>query len=70
VLIKILPFIWSYCVIHYYVFACSVPAQETMLQVIRQSKRGAVTLLYGARDPHINHAVVLQAYLQEKGAAI
>lgn len=44
----------------------SAAAQAAARQVILQSKNAAVTLLYGARDPQINHAVVLQAYLEEK----
>lgn len=30
-------------------------------------KRNDVTLLYGARDPHVNHAVVLAEFLSERG---
>ena len=30
------------------------------------ARRGRVTLLYGARDPKINHAVVLQSILRGK----
>ncbi|HTH95947.1 MAG TPA: DUF488 family protein [Stellaceae bacterium] len=31
-----------------------------------KGKHGAVTLLYGAHDPEINHAVVLKAVLDER----
>lgn len=41
-------------------------AQSAARQVMLQSRGAAVTLLYGAKDPQINHAVVLQAYLEEK----
>ncbi|MEA5016360.1 MAG: DUF488 family protein [Candidatus Limiplasma sp.] len=40
-------------------------AQAAAEQVVFQSKEGNVTLLYGAKDPQINHAVVLKAYLEE-----
>lgn len=46
----------------------SAEAQAAARQVILQSKAGMVTLLYGAKDPQINHAVVLKAYLDEKSA--
>lgn len=41
-------------------------AQAAARQVIVQSKAHTVTLLYGAKDPQINHAVILKAYLEEK----
>jgi len=44
----------------------NVKAQAKAQQIILQSKRNVVTLLYGAKDPQINHAVVLRAYLDEK----
>lgn len=40
-------------------------AQTAAQQVLRQSMDGTVTLLYGARDPMINHAVVLKEYLEK-----
>lgn len=41
-------------------------AQETAGQVILQSRENTVTLLYGAKDPQINHAVILKEYLEFK----
>ena len=46
----------------------SAEAQAAAQEVILQSKAGMVTLLYGAKDPQINHAVVLKTYLDEKSA--
>ncbi len=40
-------------------------AQAAARQLLLQSRTGTVTLLYGARDPQINHAVVLKAYLDD-----
>ena len=38
------------------------------LAELRKLGRGAlVTLLYGARDPHVNHALVLQSVLRKAG---
>ena len=45
-------------------------AQEAARQVILQSKENTVTLLYGAKDPQLNHAIVLRAYLYEKSKAV
>jgi uncharacterized protein YeaO (DUF488 family) len=40
------------------------------LAELRKLGRGAlVTLLYGARDPAVNHAVVLQSVLRKQGSA-
>ena len=40
------------------------------LAQLRKLGRGAlVTLLYGARDPQVNHALVLQSVLRNAGAA-
>lgn len=41
-------------------------AQAAARQVILQSKATMVTLLYGAKDPQINHAVILKEYLESK----
>lgn len=41
-------------------------AQVAARQVILQSKENMVTLLYGAKDPQINHAVILKQYLESK----
>ena len=41
-------------------------AQAAARQVIHQSKENMVTLLYGAKDPQINHAVILKEYLESK----
>lgn len=40
--------------------------QAAARQVILQSKATMVTLLYGAKDPQINHAVILKDYLESK----
>jgi len=37
-----------------------------LAQLRKLGKRRTVTLLYGARDPKINHAVVLQSALRRK----
>lgn len=41
----------------------SPEAQEAAHKVKDLSKKHTVTLLYGAKDPHINHALVLKAYI-------
>jgi len=38
--------------------------KETILQIIEKTKDKGVTLLYGAKDKEMNHAVVLQEYLK------
>lgn len=43
------------------------PAVDQLLQVL--DEHPVVTLLYGARDRTVNHAVVLQRYLLERAAA-
>jgi uncharacterized protein YeaO (DUF488 family) len=40
-------------------------AQAKARQILQQSHQGTVTLLYAAKDPYINHAVVLRDYLEE-----
>ena len=40
-------------------------AQIAARQILLRSGTGAVTLLYGAKDPEINHAVVLKEYLEQ-----
>lgn len=47
----------------------SPEAQAAVREIIQQSRVQTVTLLYGAKDPHINHAVVLLDYLEEKSQA-
>lgn len=44
-------------------------AQAELRQIIEQSRQQTVTLLYGAKDPHLNQAVVLRDYLEEKARA-
>jgi uncharacterized protein YeaO (DUF488 family) len=39
------------------------PAPKALL--LRANKRKSLTLVYAAKDPEINHARVLQAYLQK-----
>lgn len=41
-------------------------AQEEIRALIEQSKKGMVTLLYAAKDPKINHAVILKEYIEQK----
>ncbi|WP_284751937.1 DUF488 family protein [Arthrobacter sp. efr-133-R2A-120] len=43
------------------------PAVEQVLELAAAEKR--VTLLYGARDPEVNHARVLREFLLRTGAA-
>ncbi|MGI6162175.1 MAG: DUF488 domain-containing protein [Christensenellales bacterium] len=50
--------------------AASAEAQAAARQVILQSKESTVTLLYAAKDPQINHAIILKAYLDEKSKTI
>lgn len=40
---------------------------EPVAQLCALAKRHDVTLLYGARDPHANQAVVLAEFLAERG---
>lgn len=44
----------------------SPPAQEEVEKILHKSEKGVVTLLYGAKDPQINQAVVLKEYLDKK----
>jgi uncharacterized protein YeaO (DUF488 family) len=45
-------------------------SQAPLLQQLRQrARRQRVTLLYGARDPRVNHAVVLRDVLRRSSAA-
>lgn len=41
----------------------SNPAVDVLRDLAR--RHGTVTLLYAARDPHVNHALVLRDYLDE-----
>lgn len=41
-------------------------AQKDIQKVIVQSEKGMVTLLYAAKDPKINHAIILKNYIEEK----
>ena len=45
-------------------------AQAAARQVILQSKESMVTLLYGAKDPKVNHAVILKEYLESKALSL
>jgi hypothetical protein len=40
-------------------------ANSAVADVLAQMKRGKVSLLYAARDPDINHAVVLAEFLNK-----
>ncbi|HHU78959.1 MAG: DUF488 domain-containing protein [Caldicoprobacterales bacterium] len=44
----------------------SPDAQKTVREIIQQSRDNTVTLLYAAKDPRINHAIILKNYLDEK----
>ena len=46
----------------------NLEAQADARRIIQQSQSQTVTLLYGAKDPQINHAVVLRDYLEEKAS--
>jgi uncharacterized protein YeaO (DUF488 family) len=48
------------------------PAAEALLALGGEHHRehGRVTLLFGARDEHVNHAAVLLEWLAEHGAAV
>ncbi len=48
----------------------SAEAQAAAKRVILQSKDSRVTLLYGAKSPEINHAIVLRTYLEKKSELI
>lgn len=41
-------------------------AQAAVRRIILQNKEHMVTLLYGAKDPRVNHAVILKEYLESK----
>jgi len=46
-------------------YRAELRAHAAALQSLRQrARRQRVTLLYAARDPHVNHAIVLQAVLR------
>ena len=45
-------------------YRAELRAQSAVLAALRErARRGRVTLLYGSREPHINHAVVLREVL-------
>ncbi|MFT4104361.1 MAG: DUF488 family protein [Lacrimispora sp.] len=44
-------------------------AQAAARQIILQSEENTVTLLYGAKDPQVNHAVILKEYLESKSSS-
>ncbi len=48
----------------------SAQAQAAAAQAVSQSREGMVTLLYAAKDPAINHAVILMEYLREKAEPV
>ena len=48
----------------------SAEAQAAIRRILLQSGQMTVTLLYGAKDPIINQAAVLKAYLDEKTKSI
>lgn len=40
--------------------------QQAIAQLLDMAKKQKLTLLYGAKDPTINHAIVLKHYLETK----
>lgn len=40
--------------------------QAAVADLVQRSKKDTVTLLYGAKDPQINHAAVLADYIRAK----
>ncbi|ANJ27497.1 DUF488 domain-containing protein [Agromyces aureus] len=46
------------------------PAAEALLALGRSKEPERVTLLFGARDEHANHALVLLDWLAEHGASV
>lgn len=40
--------------------------QEAVRHLLEMSRKGRITLLYGAKNAKVNHAVILRQYLQEK----
>lgn len=48
----------------------SADAQAAAREVILQSNQNMVTLLYGAKDPQINHAIILKEYLEAKNSSL
>lgn len=51
-------------------YIAELKKQSAALSAIRQrAKRGPVTLLYAARDPRFNHAVVLKQVLEKSPAS-
>ena len=45
-------------------------AQAIVRQIIKRSRENMVTLLYGAKDPQINHAAILKDYLESKSLSV
>ncbi|MFF2370296.1 DUF488 domain-containing protein [Agromyces sp. NPDC058110] len=46
------------------------PAADALLVLGRERESERVTLLFGARDEHANHALVLLDWLREHGASV
>lgn len=42
------------------------PDAAAYVAKLQQTKPATITLLYAAKDPHVNHAVILQKWLQEQ----
>jgi len=50
-------------------YARELDAKDRAIAALRgAARRGRITLLFGARDPHHNHAVALYAYLVRRHA--
>lgn len=43
--------------------------KQAVLRLLQMGRQGTLTLLYAARDPLVNHALVLKDYLEEKAAS-
>jgi uncharacterized protein YeaO (DUF488 family) len=56
----------EFCALYRAELDASAQAQAAARQVVLQGKEATVTLLYGAKDPQINHAIILKGYLDEK----
>lgn len=47
------------------------PEAQAAAQKVRElSKNNTVTLLYGAKDPQVNHAIVLKGYLETPSSRV
>lgn len=49
--------------------ATDAEKQTAVQALLEMGEKGTVTLLYGAKSPTVNHAVVLRQYLEKHGAS-